>query len=221
MTPSLTHSLTQAAPSEPGSWPCLPLEVQARVRQLTSSLHSLLTTLGAREELWSLGPMARVLGDQLEAWAPARARRKTATNRVSVILVDRTLDLASCCHAGPEPTLLARALEVLPRLPGHTTDLQVDLAGLFGLSACEGLVPGSLASPGLREEDRAREEEELEALLLLPEKETLGLLHRNLTKASPKQKSSPQGQAKKFVSGASLQVSWESGWPDLTCPDSG
>eukprot|EP00092_Neocalanus_flemingeri_P035560 GFUD01038706.1.p1 GENE.GFUD01038706.1~~GFUD01038706.1.p1 ORF type:complete len:662 (+),score=221.66 GFUD01038706.1:35-2020(+) len=188
---------------EPGDWPALPHELQMCVRQVVGSLHSLMTTLGAKEEIWSVGRMARQLGDQLEGWGPARTRRKTTTNKVSLILVDRTLDLASCVRYGGD-TLLARATEVLERLPGHTVDVEVDLSKVFGMKDGgdkSSLVPGSLASPGV---DREKEEEELESLLFSTEKECLNLLHKNLVEASPKKKTESAG--KKFVTGSTLEA---------------
>ena len=154
----------------------------------------------------------------MEAWTPARTRRKTAANKVflttktikeyslefasiyqvSLILVDRTLDFASCCP-GSGDTLLARATDLLPRLPNHSTDLASDLSKLFGFSAAGTLLPTGIASPSLKYEDKEREGEELESLLFNPEKETLALLHRNLTASSP-QKRNDVG-AKKVVSG--------------------
>jgi len=121
---------------------------------------------------------------------------------VSLILVDRTLDFASCCP-GAGDTLLARATDILPRLPQHSTDLASDLSRLFGLSASGTLLPAGIASPSLKYEDKEREEEELEALLFYPEKETLALLHRNLMASSPQMRRNEVG-SKKVVSGAVL-----------------
>jgi len=192
----------QPPPSDPACWAALPLPLQTRLRQSVASLHSLLASLGAKEEIWSVGNLARSLGDQLEAWTPARTRRKTASNKVSLILVDRTLDFASCCP-GAGDTLLARATDILPRLPQHSTDLASDLSRLFGLSASGTLLPAGIASPSLKYEDKEREEEELEALLFYPEKETLALLHRNLMASSPQMRRNEVG-SKKVVSGAVL-----------------
>ena len=84
-----------------------------RLRQNVASLHSLLASLGAKEEIWSVGNLARFptkivktllhvlfylksifelkitrcLGDQLEGWTPARTRRKTAVNKVKLIFI--------------------------------------------------------------------------------------------------------------------------------------
>ena len=116
--------------------------------------------------------------------------------------MDRTLDFASCCP-GTGDTLLARATDILPRLPQHSTDLASDLSKLFGLSASGALLPAGIASPSLKYEDKEREEEELEALLFNPEKETLALLHRNLTASSPQLRRNDPG-SKKVVSGVVL-----------------
>jgi hypothetical protein len=53
--------------------------------------------------------------EQLEGWGPSSTRRKAAANKVSLILlVDKTLDLASCVRYGGD-SLLARATEMLRR----------------------------------------------------------------------------------------------------------
>ena len=193
------HPGHQPAPP-PGDWAALPHELQLSLRQVVSSLHSLLATLAAREEIWSVGSLARQLGDQLEAWSPARHRRRTAENRVSLVLVDRSLDLASGVLYGGE-SLLARATQVLDRLPGHTTDVGVSLASLFGIPETgeEGcLLPASLASPGLCLET---EEHELHSMVFDIEKDCLGILYKNLLQKSPKNVISP---SKKYVNISSL-----------------
>ena len=40
-----------------------------------SSLHSLLSTLGAKEEIWSVGRMSRNIGDLLESWTPVPCQK--------------------------------------------------------------------------------------------------------------------------------------------------
>ena len=196
------HPGHQAPASGPGDWPLLPHEVQVSLREVVSGLHSLLATLGAREEIWSVGSLARQLGDQLEAWSPARNRRRTAENRVSLVLVDRSLDLASGVMYGGE-SLLARATQTLDRLPGHTTDVGVSLARLLGVTetseeAGQCLLPASLASPGL---SPLTEEHELDSLVFDTEKECLSLLYKNLVDKSPKKVNSP---SKKYVNISSL-----------------
>ena len=105
---------------------------------------------------------------------------------------------------GQGDTLMARATDLLPRLPQHKTDVTADLSKLFGLSTSGALLPAGIASPSLKYEDKQREEEELEALLFSSEKEALALLHRNLLSASPQQTRQNDIPAKKVVSGAML-----------------
>jgi hypothetical protein len=52
---------------------------------------------------------------------------QTAANRCSLILIDRTLDLASVTSHNTD-SLLDRILAVLPRLPGHTSDVAVNMS---------------------------------------------------------------------------------------------
>ena len=104
---------------------------------------------------------------------------------------------------GQGDTLMARATDLLPRLPQHKTDVSADLSKLFGLSTSGALLPAGIASPSLKYEDKQREEEELEALLFSSEKEALALLHRNLLSASPQTRQN-EISAKKVVSGAML-----------------
>jgi len=191
----------QALPCDPGDWASLPHELQSSVRHLAASLNSMLNSLGVREEIFSIGKLSKCLGDQLESWGPARTRRKSATGRVSLVLVDRTLDLASCVRHSDD-TLLARAIEALPRLPGHSVDVEVDLSTVFGMEPGSNteLVPGSLVSPGL---NASKEEEELESIFFNTEKECLNLLHKHLIEASPKKKVET---GKKYVSGSTLET---------------
>lgn len=48
-------------------------------------------------------------------------------DKVSVVFVDRSLDLASVTSHNAE-SLLDRIQHLLPRLPGHVTDVSVDMA---------------------------------------------------------------------------------------------
>ena len=60
-----------------------------------------------------------MIGDELEAWLPARNRRKTAKGSVSLILVDRSVDLAGTVIEHGE-SVLGRMLESHEKIGGHT-----------------------------------------------------------------------------------------------------
>jgi len=144
---------------------------------LAGSLHSLLGSLGVGAEVWSLGPAARQLGEQLVS-LPTR-NTTTQQNTASLLLVDRGLDWAGPARPSTT-TLLARVTAGLDRIPGHTVDVGVSLAWLLGLHPEAGphcLPPAGLAGPGTRP---AQEQQELESLVFGTEKDGLAVLHRNL-----------------------------------------
>ncbi|XP_042217160.1 sec1 family domain-containing protein 2-like isoform X1 [Homarus americanus] len=107
----------------------LPNEMRIMVRQFVVCLHSLLQGMNARDEIYTIGHTSRIIGTELDAFTPARQRRKMAANKVSVVLVDRTLDLVSASSHGGE-TLMGRILSLLPRLYGHQLDSAVNMSPL-------------------------------------------------------------------------------------------
>lgn len=159
----------------------LPHEMRVSVRQLVASIHSLLQAMNAREEIFTIGQTAHIIGTELDVFSPARQRRKAASNKVSLVVVDRTLDLVSAAdHSGD--TLMARLLALLPRLPGHCLDSAINMAPLCNVhSSCEWtLVPGCLAPQG--KEQRAAEV--LKSLVTAPAKETLSLINKHVVEAA-------------------------------------
>ncbi|KAM9381638.1 sec1 family domain-containing protein 2 [Phaethornis superciliosus] len=128
----------------------LPAELRAAVRGLVGDLDALFAALGLREESFAVGTLSRVLAAELASYAPARNRRKMATSKASIVFVDRTLDLAGAVgHHGDN--LAEKILSVLPKLPGHKTDVMVNMVELTALQTtdetCNVIAPGCLAQP--------------------------------------------------------------------------
>ncbi|NXT97958.1 SCFD2 protein, partial [Buphagus erythrorhynchus] len=146
---ALLPPLTGPGPAEVGL-SALPAELRAAVRAMVGDLDSLFTALGLREESFAVGALSRVVAAELASYAPAKNRRRTATNKASVIFVDRTLDLAGAVgHHGDN--LAEKILSVLPKLPGHKTDVMVNMVELTALQTtdenCSFIAPGCLAQP--------------------------------------------------------------------------
>ena len=171
----------------------LPPELQVSVHHLVASLHSLLQMADAAEDIFTVGSFSRLVGEQLEAWQPARARRKAVSaaaasgggggggNKVSLVLVDRTLDLAGPTSAAAE-TVLGRLRASLPAMPGQTSDSAVPMAGLWELPEGQDQVP-----PGcLRRSSHLRKEgeEDLEELLTEDEDQLRKTYYNKLAKAA-------------------------------------
>ncbi len=148
---SRTHQDQPPADSSQLFFNLLPSELQVGVHHLVSSLHSLLQMVDATEDIFTVGPFSRLVGEQLEAWQPARARRKAVASdpsrkkKVSLVLLDRTLDLATPT-ASKSDTLLGRLRASLPTLPGQPSDSAVEISPLFGMEAKDQLPPGCLCS---------------------------------------------------------------------------
>ncbi|KAK3869204.1 hypothetical protein Pcinc_025488 [Petrolisthes cinctipes] len=168
----------------------LPHDLRVLIRQLVSCVHSLLQGMNAREEIYTLGHTARIIGTELDAFTPARLRRKTASNKVSLVLVDRSLDVVGAAsHGGGKTgTLMGRILDLLPRLPGHQIDSAVNMSPLCSVhpSAEWTLVPGCLAPQGREEEDRGGQV--LKSLITASEKETLTLINKHVLEAACRKK---------------------------------
>uniref|UniRef100_A0A1B6DDQ3 Sec1 family domain-containing protein 2 n=2 Tax=Clastoptera arizonana TaxID=38151 RepID=A0A1B6DDQ3_9HEMI len=99
-----------------------------------------------QEEIYCLGSFSNLVATQLEAINSSVTRRRNATKKTCLILIDRTLDFGSVMSFSSD-SLLDRIQTVLPRLPDHSSDICVNMSPL-----CAGTVgsiaPGCLAHKG-------------------------------------------------------------------------
>lgn len=164
----------------------LPAELQIEIKSLASALNSMFEATGTREESFAVGPMSRIIAGELASHPQAKNRRKTAPNKASIIFVDRTMDLTGAVgHHGDN--LVEKILTVLTPLPGHVTDVQVDMLELTSLQRTPHsqttLAPGCLAqtqSPAARSL--------WEAMLTSKHKEGVMEVRRQLVEAASKEK---------------------------------
>jgi len=100
----------------------LPLNSQCQIRQLVSNLNQILQHMNAKEEIYTVGSYSRVVGAELEALNSARTRRKNGSLKVSVIVVDRVLDLVSATKFSSQ-TLFDRFMHRLDRFHETSSDV--------------------------------------------------------------------------------------------------
>ncbi|KAG7488852.1 hypothetical protein MATL_G00038850 [Megalops atlanticus] len=163
----------------------LPPELQIRLKTLASVLSSMFEFANAREECFAVGPLSRILAGELANHPQAKARRKTAANRASIVFIDRTLDLTGAVgHHGDN--LVEKILSVMPPLPGHRNDVQVDMLELTDLQRtpdAQGILAlGCLAQP---QDSTARAL--WEAMLSCKHKEAVMEVRRHLVEAASKE----------------------------------
>ncbi|XP_022058726.2 sec1 family domain-containing protein 2 [Acanthochromis polyacanthus] len=164
----------------------LPAELQIEVKSLASALNSMFEATSTREESFAVGPMSRLIAGELASHPQAKNRRKTAPNKASIIFVDRTMDLTGAVgHHGDN--LVEKILTVLRPLPGHVTDVQVDMLELTSLQRTphsqDTLAPGCLAQT---QPSAARSL--WEAMLTSKHKESVMEVRRQLVEAASKEK---------------------------------
>ncbi|XP_026555679.1 sec1 family domain-containing protein 2 [Pseudonaja textilis] len=163
----------------------LPAELQLAIRSLVSDLNSLLEYLSVREECFAVGSLSRIIAGDLANYSQAKLRRKNAQNKAAIIFVDRTLDLTGAVgHHGDN--LAEKILSILPKLPGHKSDVMVNMTELTSLHAnetsCNIIAPGCLAQPT---EPAARSL--WESLMNLKQKEGLMEVRRHLVEAASRE----------------------------------
>ncbi|XP_039896396.1 sec1 family domain-containing protein 2 [Simochromis diagramma] len=163
---------------------CLPAELQIEVKSLVSALNSMFEATGTREESFALGPMSRIIAGELANLPQAKNRRKTAPNKASIIFVDRTMDLTGAVgHHGDN--LVEKVLTVLKLLPGHVTDVQVDMLELTSLHK----TPHSknILAPGCLAQIQSSARSLWDAMLTSKHKEGVIEVRRQLVEAASKE----------------------------------
>ncbi|XP_045536535.1 sec1 family domain-containing protein 2 [Papilio machaon] len=104
-------------------------EERSRVRRLASGLNSMFESMNLKEDVFYMGVYSSLVAGVLENSPVCLARRKNCTNPVSLLIIDRTLDLCGVTSHSME-CVLDKVMSVLPRFPGHSNDVAVDMSPL-------------------------------------------------------------------------------------------
>lgn len=111
-----------------------PPDLKRKLFQVVCSINGFLEQLHANEDCYALGTTSNLIATELAKLSIAKNRRKSAARKISILFVDRTLDLANVVGHHLE-TLYDRALYLLERLPGQSNDVMVDMAPLCSSTA--------------------------------------------------------------------------------------
>lgn len=124
----------------------LPKSLQIMYKMLVGSIDSMLGELNVQEDCFFVGQTSKILATELASYPPAKQRRKSAQSKVSLLLVDRHMDLMTPCQHQSE-VLMDKLTSTLPRLSGHHNDIKVDMTPLCRVNSesKEIIAPGSLA----------------------------------------------------------------------------
>ncbi|KAM9479290.1 sec1 family domain-containing protein 2-like [Salvelinus alpinus] len=160
-------------------------ELQIEIKSLASAVNSMFESTSTREESFALGPMSRLIAGELANHPQAKNRRKTAPNKASIVFIDRTLDLTGAAgHHGD--SLVEKIFTVLQPLPGHTTDVQVDMLELTNLQRTPDSQP--TLAPGCLVQTQSSTARLLwETMLASKQKEAVMEVRRQLVEAASKE----------------------------------
>lgn len=123
-----------------------------KLNLLAYSFYNLFDSVGAKLDIYSIGKLSDLLAENLENYISSVNHRNHLSEipeiGVSLILIDRTLDLCTPTSNNTE-SFLAKILRTFPHLPHHNNDVAVNISPVFGtvteiLESCE--TPGCLAS---------------------------------------------------------------------------
>nr|CAD7576545.1 unnamed protein product [Timema californicum] len=121
---------------------------------------------------------------QLEDLLAPNNRCKSASNACSLILVDRTLDLCSATRHDSD-SVLDRILAVLPRLPGHSNDVAVNMSPICSAKT-ETAITDNLIPPGCLSQPNSEQCLQIfESLVSKRQKDVLLSLHQHLAVTTP------------------------------------
>nr|CAD7263734.1 unnamed protein product [Timema shepardi] len=108
----------------------------------------------------------------------------SASNACSLILVDRTLDLCSATRHDSD-SVLDRILAVLPRLPGHSNDVAVNMSPICSAKT-ETAITDNLIPPGCLSQPNSEQCLQIfESLVSKRQKDVLLSLHQHLAVTTP------------------------------------
>ncbi|XP_034944941.1 sec1 family domain-containing protein 2-like [Chelonus insularis] len=120
------------------------------VKYFVSLLHSLFTHFNVKEDIYFMGKFSEYVAEELINLPAAidRRNRLIGSSGVTLILVDRTLDLCTATKNNTE-CILSRVLSTLPHLPCHKNDVAVNMTPLcpdLAESPLSMTVPGCIAT---------------------------------------------------------------------------
>ncbi|XP_075051717.1 sec1 family domain-containing protein 2 [Mixophyes fleayi] len=166
--------------------PSLPQELQTHIKSLVSGLNHLMDGIGVREECFSVGHLSRIIAGELANYPQAKNRRKTAQNKASLVFIDRNLDVTGAVgHHGD--SLVEKFLSILPCIPGHTTDVMINMDMLTDLRI-DGENEGIIAPGCLSQSQDPAAKSLWESMMHMKQKEAVMEVRRHLVDAASREK---------------------------------
>lgn len=129
-------------------------DMQLNVKKIAYCLDTILDKFQVKGDVFSIGALSHIVGFELASLS--HQQKKPHNRKVSIVIIDRLLDLAGPLSQSYE-TMLDQVLKTFPHLPGHVFDVGIPMNDL---AECENetvfgrplLAPGCLAHKNSPEE---------------------------------------------------------------------
>jgi hypothetical protein len=112
------------------------------LKGLSCSLNEMLEYLDTKDDCFTLGILSALVANELNQLNASKQRRKTGTNKASLLLIDRNLDLStiSLFH---EETTFDKISNLMTNLNNESSDVQIDLGSLVFENSFKSILPGN------------------------------------------------------------------------------
>ncbi|XP_038209861.1 sec1 family domain-containing protein 2-like [Zerene cesonia] len=104
-------------------------EERSMLRRLAGGLNSMFDSLNYKEDIFYIGQYSSLLAGVLENSPVSVARKKNCSIPISLVIVDRTLDLCGVTSHSVE-SVLDKMMGILPKFPGQSNEIAVDMSAL-------------------------------------------------------------------------------------------
>jgi hypothetical protein len=116
------------------------------LKSLSNSLNEMLDQLDAKDDVFTFGILSAIVANELNMSNASKQRKKSGTNKVSLLLIDRNLDLCTISFFHEE-TVMDKINNLLPNLSNTSNDVKVDLRNFLFGNNFKSMLPGSFFHP--------------------------------------------------------------------------
>lgn len=106
----------------------------------------MLDQLDAKDDVFTFGILSTIVANELNLSNASKQRKKSGTNKVSLLLIDRNLDLCTVSFF-QEETVMDKINNLLPNLSNTSNDVRVDLRTFLFGNNFKNMLPGTFFHP--------------------------------------------------------------------------
>ncbi|RNA41962.1 sec1 family domain-containing 2 [Brachionus plicatilis] len=109
---------------------------------IANSLNEMLEHLDSKDDCFTLGVLSSIIANELNQSSDSKLRRKNSPNKVTLLLIDRNMDLSmnALFH---EETIFDKINNIMVNLNPQSNDVQIDLRNFLFENNFKSILPGN------------------------------------------------------------------------------